>query len=71
MLFPSQKTSFSYSLFKSLRHQSVSGAPPVKKNPGSAPGPRFGGGAGKAREKHPGDEVDRIVNYNIRILKLE
>ena len=33
--------------------------------------PRFGGGAGKAREKHPGDEVDRIVNYNIRILKLE
>ena len=33
--------------------------------------PGFGGGAGKAREKHPGDEVDGIVNYNIRILKLE
>ena len=33
--------------------------------------PGFGGGAGKATEKHPGDEVDRIVNYNIRILKLE
>ena len=38
MLFPSQKPSSSSSLLKLLRHQSVSGAPPPKKNPGSAPG---------------------------------
>ena len=39
MLFPSQKPSSSYSLLNFLRHQSVSGAPPPKKNPGSAPEP--------------------------------
>ena len=38
MLFLSQKPSSSYSLLNiALRHQSVSCAPPPKKNPGSAP----------------------------------
>ena len=37
MLFPTQKPSSSSSLLKFLRHQSVSGAPPPKKNPASAP----------------------------------
>ena len=37
MLFPSQKPSSSDSLLNFLRHQSVSGAHPPKKNPGSAP----------------------------------
>ena len=43
MLFPTQKPSSSSSLLKFLRHQSVSGAPPPKKNPGSAPETRFDG----------------------------
>ena len=34
-----------------LRHQSVSGAPPPKKSPGSAPTPRETSPAGKSEEK--------------------
>ena len=38
MLFPSRKALFFVFAFKNfLRHQSVNGAPPPKKNPGSAP----------------------------------